>query len=84
MTRLHASFVVWGIWLAYFAILELWALLGNPRWLTLSTTVDDVEKWWWPFQFAILLGLAILMVHWAVGGPIQLAARKAAELLPPT
>lgn len=83
MSRLQASFVVWGVWVAYFLVFELWNVLGGDRtrWLNLSTTVDDVEKWWWPFQFLILVGLAILMVHWAVGGPIQLAVATAKRLI---
>lgn len=83
MGRLAASWLVWGPWVAYFLAAELYAVFTHNRhYLTLSSTVDDVERRWWPVQFIILVGLAVLMVHWFAGGPVKLAAAAVARRLP--
>lgn len=82
MTKLQWSFVIWGPWVMYFAAFELWAVFNKrSKWFTLSTTTGDIEKWWWPIQFVILFGLAILLVHWSEKGPVSLAATQAKRLV---
>jgi hypothetical protein len=82
MKSLPWSLAVWGVWLAYFLVVELAAvfLKGRVPWFTLSRTTWTLEDKWAPLSFLILFGLAVLMVHIFAGGPIKLAAAGTRKL----
>lgn len=81
MPNLRCSLIVWSLWLAAFLTLELAGIFwkGCP-WYTLSRTTWTLEDEWAPLSFVILLGLAVLMVHIFVGGPVKLAGAAAKNL----
>jgi hypothetical protein len=63
----------YGVWLfvgAVIATSELWAVVGNPWWPTISATVGHLEQLWspvnrrWhPLVLIIVAGLSVLVVH---------------------
>jgi hypothetical protein len=79
VSKLQVSLLVWGLWLASFVGLEMAGIFWK-RWFTLSRTTWTLENKWAPLAFVILVGLAVLMVHIFVGGPINLAGSAAKRL----
>lgn len=58
------SYLVWGLWAAAFAVLELLAVLGVAPWRTLSSTVWDlIQRTNGIGAIAVVAGLAVLAVH---------------------
>ena len=45
---------VWGFVGAVIAVSELWAVAGNPWWLTISATVGHLEQLWSPVKVIVI------------------------------
>ncbi len=47
----------YGVWLfvgAFIAVGELWAVVGNPWWLTISATIGHLEQVWSPVKIIVV------------------------------
>lgn len=71
------SYLVWGCWLALFAVLELLAVFGLVPWRTLSGTVWDlIGRTDGVAAIAVVAGLAVLAVHLVAPGVFDKSKRK--------
>lgn len=62
------GYVVWGLTGVVIAVPEVWALVGSPRWPTISATAAHLEKLWSPTK-AIVVGLIAAVIVELVSYP---------------
>lgn len=64
---MKVSSAVWLGWLALFGVFELLALSRRMPWSTMSAWVWQLERFWAPLPWLIIVALALLMVHLSTG-----------------
>ena len=57
------GYVVWGLTGIAIGIPEVWALLGSPRWPTISATVAHLEDLWSPTKAIVVALIAATMIQ---------------------